>query len=393
MGNFKKAILFMHRWLGFISGLVVFVISITGCIYCFQDEIQDSIYSYRKVAVQNKPFLQPSVVQQLCFQTYPDGKITSITYNGPDRPLAIRMAVNKKVMALYFDPYSGKLLYKEVFRSNFFGWIRKVHVNLFLPKEIGKAVSYVSVIIFVVIMITGLVLWWPKRKSDRRRSFTIKWGAKWKRVNYDLHNVLGFYVTAIVLITAISGLSFSLKWVNKGIYNVANLGRSFPSENKVYKSDSTAIGNYAQNEPVINQAYATVRKNSPAANYILILLGAKKSASLLVTAYPVPLEFSFSDHYAFDQYSGKLLNFLPNAQKSAGLKLNNMNYDIHTGQIAGLLGKIVVFLTSLISATLPVTGLIIYLGKKKKPKKKQVGKPLPFKKPVVARPLSFAAEK
>jgi len=51
------------------------------------------------------------------------------------------------------------------------------------------------------------------------------------------------------------------------------------------------------------------------------------------------------------------------------MKVNDMNYDIHVGQILGLSGKIIAFLASLICASLPITGFIVWLGKRKKPKK------------------------
>lgn len=366
----KSAILFIHRWLGFISGLMVFIISVSGCIYCFQDEIQDQTLPYRKVEVQQKPFLLPSAFQRLALREFPEGKITSLSYMGPDRSLMLKMTVNKKVMALYFNPYTGKLIKLKAFKDSFFASVKDVHLYLFLPKEIGKVVNYLSVLTFVIIMITGLVLWWPKRKSDRRRSFTIKWGAKWKRVNYDLHNVLGFYITAIAIVVAITGLSFTLPWLSKGIYNMANMGQRFPAEQQTFHSDTTAVP--AQQPLAIDRAYQTARIKSPRAGYVLLFYGADKTSPLSVTAYPRALHFSFQDTYAFDQYSGKLLNFLPHRDKSAGMKLKNMNYDIHTGQIAGLLGKMIAFLSSLICATLPVTGLILYLGKKKKGKKKPI---------------------
>jgi len=381
----KSAILFAHRWLGFISGLVVFIISVSGCIYCFQDEIQDNTIAYRKVEAQAKPFLLPSVFERLALKQFPEGKITSVSYLGKDRSLMVRLTVKKKVMAIYFDPYTAEILKSRVFKDSFFAMIKDIHLYLFLPREIGKVVNYVSVITFVIIMITGLVLWWPTRKSDRKRSFRIKWGAKWKRVNYDLHNVLGFYVTSVVIIIAITGLSFSLPWVSRGLYTAANLGKSYPAEKKKFKSDSTAIASFPKAHLVIDRAYAIVRKKSPHANYLLLIPGAKKGSPILVTAYPQPLHFRDQDTYAFDQYSGKLLNFLPNSKKSAGMQLNSMNYDIHTGQIAALPGKIIAFLCSLVSATLPVTGLILYLGKKKKSKKKP--KPVPKLQPEKA--LSF----
>lgn len=370
MTSAKKAILFAHRWLGFISGLMVFIVSVTGCIYCFQDEIQDLIYDYRKVETEAKPFLNPSYFQQRALQAYPEGKVTLFVYSGEGRAVQVRLLDKTKALSLYFNPYSGKYLATENLKDSFFAFIKNTHLYLFLPKAIGKMVNGVSVIVFVVIMITGIVLWWPKRRSDRKRSFTIKWKGRWRRVNYDLHNVLGFYAAAIVIVLAITGLSYSFKLMSGFIYATANLGRVFPAETAKFKSDSTAISLYPDSALVIDRAYGQVKEKSPLLPYLLILPGAKSSAPLSVIAYPEPLHFSYSDNYAFDRYSGKLLKFFPNKDKSAGLKLNGMNYDIHTGQIAGLTGKIVAFLCSLISASLPVTGLILYLGKKKKPKKK-----------------------
>jgi uncharacterized iron-regulated membrane protein len=125
---------------------------------------------------------------------------------------------------------------------------------------------------------------------------------------------------------------------------------------------------------VLNRAYDIVKQRSPDQQMMIIIPGPAKSGTVSVTAYPKALHFSYNDGYNFDKYNAKLLRYLPSDHKSAGLRFTNMNYDIHTGQIAGLPGKIIAFFASLISATLPVTGLMLYLGKRKKRKKKQVVK-------------------
>ena len=43
-----------------------------------------------------------------------------------------------------------------------------------------------------------------------------------------------------------------------------------------------------------------------------------------------------------------------------------MNYDIHIGAVLGYPGRIAAFLAALIAASLPITGLLIWLGKRKK---------------------------
>src|ERR1700740_2985300 len=45
--SFKKIIRRIHLWLGLASGLVVFVVSLSGCIYVFQQQIFEA--SHRKV--------------------------------------------------------------------------------------------------------------------------------------------------------------------------------------------------------------------------------------------------------------------------------------------------------------------------------------------------------
>ncbi len=380
MTAFKKAVLFIHRWLGFISGLVVFVVSITGCLFCFQDEIQDAMHSYRHVPVQNKAYLMPSQVRKLGEAQVPGGKAGLVTYMGADRPVMVRVNDAKKALhTLYFDPYNGKFLHDEDLRTNFFIIVEFIHLYLLLPVKIGKLVVGISVIIFVVLMITGLVLWWPKRKSDRKRSFTIKWNGRWRRVNYDLHNVLGFYATAIAIVLAITGLSFTFEWVNDGLYKAANLGRTYPQEKKEYRSDSLSKVT-TMPQPAVDVAYRFMRERSPEAQMYLLYEGAGSDGALYGTAYARSLHFGHSDLYSFDQYTGKVLHFLPNAKKSVGMQLNNLNYDIHVGQIAGLPGKIIAFLVSLISASFPITGLVIWLGKRKKGTKAKKARDLSHKR-------------
>jgi uncharacterized iron-regulated membrane protein len=235
-----------------------------------------------------------------------------------------------------------------------------------LPPKIGQQVVGISTLVFVVLMITGIVLWWPKRKTDRKRSFTIKWSGRWRRVNYDLHNVLGFYVTAIALILAFTGLAITYNWVNKGIYTATNLGRTYPNELITPQSDT--LNKSAAKLPVIDIAFAQAQTLSPQAQMFLITDDAGKSSPIAVTAYAQSLHYGHSDVYEFDRYSEKLLKKLPYSAKSPGMKMNDLNYDIHVGQAMGLVGKILAFLGSLICASLPVTGFIVWLGKRKKKK-------------------------
>jgi uncharacterized iron-regulated membrane protein len=370
MTPFKKILLFIHRWLGFISGLVVFIVSISGCIFCFQDEIQDALYNYRKVQPQPVPYIKPSALKAITLHKYPKASINYLYYYGKDRPAAAIANLDKQgLLYIYLNPYTGKILHEENPQSNFFIVVEYIHLYLLLPPKIGGMVVGISVLVFIVMMISGIILWWPKRKSDRKRSLTIKWGARWRRVNYDLHNVLGFYATAVALVLAITGLSIAFDWVRTGIYNTANLGKIYAIEKTYPKSDTLAKA--LSKQPVIDHAFLTAQKRSSNAQMYLIYDPSEKAGAIGITAYTHSLHFYGSDGYTFDKYTGNLLQYLPHQNKSAGLKMNEMNYDIHVGQILGLTGKIIAFIASLICASLPVTGFIIWLGKRNKPKNKK----------------------
>ncbi|MES2265227.1 MAG: PepSY-associated TM helix domain-containing protein [Bacteroidota bacterium] len=372
MTPFKKVLLFCHRWLGFISGLVVFIVSITGCIFCFQDEIQDAMYSYRHVENTGKPYVQPSQLIAEVKKAYPKGSPDFIYYYGAERPAGVLANMGKDGFEYVFlNPYTGKITYHEKAQSNFFVIVEYIHLYLLLPPAIGKWIVGVSVIIFMVIMVTGLILWWPKRKTDRKRSFTIKWGGRWRRVNYDLHNVLGFYATAIAMILAISGLAIAFEPVSKAIYNTANVGKGIKYEDEVGepKSDSLKRAGVAK-LPVIDMAFAYARQQAPKAQMFLMHNDPALSGAIGVGAYPQSMHYAKATGFEFDKYNGKLLKSYIYDKKSPGLKLNEMNYDIHVGQIFGLTTKIIAFLVSLICASLPVTGFIIWLGKRKKAKSK-----------------------
>jgi uncharacterized iron-regulated membrane protein len=363
--TFKKSILFTHRWLGFISGLVVFIVSITGCIYCFQDEIQDAVHSWRKVAVQNKSYIAPSVLKNAALTEYPSGNADYIYYFGNNRPAGVLVELPKQdYIYVYFNPYTAQLLHTEG-KGDFFNVIKYIHLYLLLPEKAGQIVVGVSVIIFIVLLITGIVLWWPKRKTDRKRSLTIKWSGRWKRINYDLHNVLGFYSVVIAVILGLTGLSMTFEWVNKGIYNAANLGKSYTAEN-VFPASDTLYKPKGPVKPVIDRVFYATKKASPDAEMFLISDDGSKAGTINVTAYVQSLHYGHSNFFFYDRYNGRLLKYLPDSKKSAGMQLSDMNYDIHVGQVLGLPGKILAFLVSLICASLPITGFVVWLSKRKK---------------------------
>ena len=365
--GFKKNIRFLHKWLGLISGLVVFIVSITGCIYCFHDEIKDLTREYRKVEIENKPYIVPSLLIKKTKELYPTATADMVIFSGKNRPALVYGTIEGVPHYIYFNPYSGKFIFKENLNTDFFKIVEDLHMHLLLPQEIGKQIVGISTIIFILMLFSGIILWWPKKRKDLKNRIKIKWNAKWRRVNYDWHNVTGFYISLLVLIIALTGLTFSYEWMHKTMYAVGNLGREYPKDSFTPAIDSTLTATSKANP--VDIALSQAFKAKPKDEMFFVWYQGEKSA-IITGSYPDAMAFDHQSNLSFHPKTGTLLNSNMYENKSPGMQLQEMNYGLHTGQFFGLTGKIIAFILSLLAAALPVTGFVIFWGRRNKKSKK-----------------------
>ena len=365
--TFKKAIGNLHLWLGLGSGLIVLIVSLTGAIFTFQDEIRDATQPWRLVAAPARAVpLPPSRLQAAAVASHPGATSSYTTYYGPGRSATVYFTDKSAGNYLTsLDPYTGRVLHEQNLRTDFFTIVQALHMYLLLPPAVGEWVVGVAVTVFLLLLATGLVLWWPKRRHERRQRLTIKWGAKWRRLNYDLHQVFGFYIAAGACILALTGLFMSFGSWMQAASLVANAGRHYPLEEVPPTVDTLATA-AAPARPLVDVAYAQVRQQSPTADMVVIGPATSRTQPVYCLTYEKALHFYHRGEYYFHPISGRLLRALPHAGKSNGKKLGDLNYDLHTGQLLGLGGKIVAFLVSLLSASLPVTGTLLWWGRRHK---------------------------
>lgn len=87
-------------------------------------------------------------------------------------------------------------------------------------KTIGKTLVGVSTIVFVLTLISGLFIWWPRNAKVLRNRLTIKFNKGWKRLFLDMHISLGFWCMLLLLLMALTGLTWSFKWYREGFYTL-----------------------------------------------------------------------------------------------------------------------------------------------------------------------------
>ncbi|MCE3075053.1 PepSY-associated TM helix domain-containing protein [Chryseobacterium gwangjuense] len=378
----------LHLWFGLSVGLIVFIVSLSGTMYVFKDEIQDIL---RKDAI----YINPQAKQNpLSIDVLKEKVSLEINEKYPISSVEIPLAPNKsyeffiyekdkkgwnyfnevKVNKLiYVNQYTGEILgiYNE--KYDLFPILKSIHWGLLLKSDWGKYTVGIPVILFIIMLITGIVLWWPKNKKARKGRFSFDWKnvKTWKRKNYDLHNVLGFYVSFIALLMSLTGIYFAYPWV-KNTFNVTLSGSwELPKEKEIKSPDSLLAKSNSVYDFTVQQTKALYPGSS---SFRIPLNGKNKKGKELknipVTVYQKDGRFSERNLLAFDKYSGKLLSNKPHQSLTNAEKYSNANYDVHTGSYFGLFGKIIWFLAGLICTSLPVTGFLIWWGKQKKERKK-----------------------
>ncbi|MFT4025131.1 MAG: PepSY-associated TM helix domain-containing protein [Flavihumibacter sp.] len=370
--RFKKIIGKLHLWLGLASGIIVVFLGVTGCILAFETEIE-SLQSFRHVKPENKAFLPPSAMLHIAKAALPGKKAHGVSYGDRDQPAIVSYYDLDYYYLAFVNPYSGELLKLKNMERDFFRIVINGHFYLWLPPEIGQPIVATATLIFLVMLITGIILWWPKNKSAAKQRFSIKWSASFKRKNYDLHNVLGFYATWIAVFFAITGLVWGFQWFSNGLYFITSGGKQMVLFEESLSDVSKAP---IAGATAIDQLWDRFKGEAGPGRSVEVHFPTADSTAVEVALNPAAGTYWKADYRYFDQYTLQEIEvkhpYGKFANASVADKIMRMNYDVHTGQILGLPGKILAFFGSLVAASLPVTGFLIWRGRRKK-------KPLPSK--------------
>jgi uncharacterized iron-regulated membrane protein len=382
MASVKKAVRKIHLVLAFTSGLVVFMLAVTGCLYVFEQEITHSL---RKDDIVIRPELTKVIpLSQLWQQTQNKVGYEKISwvyvYNDPAKSWVFTSLKRNAHGITYFgnidyytstyvNPYTGEIIGVYDEEKKLLNIVKYLHWSLLLKTEYGQPIIGWSTFIFVFTLISGLILWWPKNKKAIRKRFWLNWKktTRWRRKIHDLHSVFGFYTLPVVLIIALSGMVWAFPWFKSFVY-VAGAGTSVQPDLK------PAISTYTEQNTAIplDIALRQSKIDHPVAEAFRITPPNDSTGIINVAVQQKDGAYFVTHNLQFDQYSGQLLRERSHEEKNFGEKLSQGNYDIHTGIILGFPGKILAFIASLVCATLPVTGFMLWYGRASKEKSKLI---------------------
>ena len=365
---FKKNILTLHKILGLATGIVVFIVSVTGCCWAFRTEIENQYNDYKKVTPQSQTFLTPTEVKKIAEKMFPNNTIHGSVFGKADDAIEVIFydAEPEFYQSVFLNPYSGAIIQVDDHLSGFFAFILKGHTRVWLPKTIGEQVVGASILIFIFIIISGFILWIPKKRKNLKQRLKFDWKSttRWKRKNFDLHTVVGFYICSLALVLAFTGSVMSYNWLKYVVY-ISTGGDKVPAF--IIPENTSGLANNDADVLPIDQLMVKLRKESPKAENFELHYPKTDSSSVYVEVSNSNDLFYDSDFRFFDQNTLEEIEtpaiFGKYVDAKVPDKILRMNYDIHIGAIGGIVGKIIAFIISLLTASLPVTGALLWYGR------------------------------
>jgi uncharacterized iron-regulated membrane protein len=372
----KKIIHQIHLVLGLASGLVVLVVSLTGCLYVFEEEVRDWTQAhYLYVRPESRVKLPVSEAVALAQQAFPGEKVTQVRWKtGPEHALLVRTQRNQLIS---LNPYSGAVLGVRDMDTDFLSVVEHLHTSLLLG-SVGKEIVRWNVLIFFVLLISGLVLWFPANAKFLRQAFALRWTGRWRKLNYDFHRIGGFYLAWVLLPIALSGIWWGFDSAKDFVYWAT--GSPARYRDKVVSAPPRASSpwrpvRYVAAQPSgstppekarLQHCFDQAAALAPGYRQAFVSLPQDSLATIRVLfRYPYTSLVRDQSQFHFDQYTGQLLRADPYQAYSVADKVRSSNYDLHTGRMFGLGGKVLAFLASLFAASLPITGFWVWWGKRR----------------------------
>lgn len=373
----------LHLWLGLLSALVIIVVCLSGCVYAFKNQFSDAL-NRDKVFVTEKPASRktPSEIREILLREKKELKSIMIPMD-KDRSYVVSYTRNNADAAGYFNPYSGEDLgMADVSMNRFFEIVLDIHRNLMMG-NVGRQINGAAVLMFCLLLFSGFILWIPKKIKYLKQSLTVKFSGKFQRVNYDLHNTMGFYAFLMLFFMAVTGLYVTYPWVKNAL--IVSLGGepisnvsavSSKEEDNAFDRIFNDMLNRQKEKSAVQEKEVSLQEILISADKILpyeavttIELPNKENPRFVVTKVNTDnwLGAMLPDQITFDkkgEFKSKELFW----EKPLDKQFTSLAKPLHTGEILGLKSIIFYFIICFIGFSLPVTGFIFWFNKFRKAK-------------------------
>ena len=355
----KKVFRKIHLWLSVPFGLLITLICFSGAMLVFETEVMElcrrDLYYVEKVGPA--PLPMDKVVEKVS-ATLPDSvSVTGITASSePERAWQVNLSKPRRA-SIYVDQYTGVIKGKYE-RAPFFMTMFRLHRWLLDSMKPdggifwGKMIVGTATLMFVFVLISGIVIWWPRTKKALKNSLKIVANKGGRRFWYDLHVAGGMYALILLLVMALTGLTWSFSWYRTGFYKVFGVettqsGNRPGGENHERKPFSSFANWQKVYEGLkeLNPDYKQISVSKGSATVSFNRLGNRRAA----------------DRYTFNPRTGEITGITLYKDADVSGKIRGWIFSVHVGSWGGLATRILSFLAALVGASLPLTGYYLWI--------------------------------
>lgn len=372
----------IHLWLSVPFGLIIALICFSGAMLVFENEVNELTRPelYRVTKSDTEPLSIEQLLEKVA-ATLPDSvSVTGVTISSdPQRPYQVSLSKPRRT-SMIVDQYTGEIKGKSG-RTGFFMTMFRLHrwlLDSMNPGNEGvfwgKMIVGVSTLLFVFVLISGIVVWWPRTRKALKNSLKISATKGWRRFWYDLHVAGGMYALVFLLVMALTGLTWSFPWYRTAFYTVFGVemkqnaahgqvatqekkdrGES-PERKKGGRREKGSL--YANWQKVYDQ----LSHQNPEYKQISISAGAGSGATASVSFSRFGNQRA-SDRYSFNPRSGEITETSLYQHQDKSGKIRGWIYSVHVGNWGGMLTRILSFIAALIGTALPLTGYYLWIKK------------------------------
>jgi uncharacterized iron-regulated membrane protein len=202
----RKAAFQLHLWSGIGIGLYVLMISVTGSILVYRNELYRVATPDPVVVTASGPRLNDEQLGRAATRMYPGYRVLNISQPpNPVEAVSISLKGPNGQKNRLFNPYTGADIGDAVPVGIWaVSKLLSLHDDL-LGGPTGRKVNGVGAVLIVFLAFTGIVVWWPGIKTWRR-SLIVQRNVGWQRVIWGLHSMIGFWSLGIILMFGLSGV-------------------------------------------------------------------------------------------------------------------------------------------------------------------------------------------
>jgi uncharacterized iron-regulated membrane protein len=366
----RKIWLNVHLWLGLTAGLVLALIGLTGSVLVLNNQLLKfevgDIFDIGGTLPSH-----PDVDQWIAnaHRAYGDFDLVSVVgpgfgLGGGNAAMLGAVGAGHTHWLMTVDPNSGLPLGNYIWEDRFSTFVLRIHAGLGATGgwlTSGRNTLAWLGVAMMVSMATGLYLWWP-RNRNWYTAFTIKRGTHGRRRLLDLHNVFAVYLYVPLLIIAATGVYFlRADWIDPAI-SLVSVDRT-PDPDALARS-SKAGSCEARTTP--GQAADLALARYPTSRLAAInISGVQDQPLKVLLAPPGNLGMKGQTQVFVDPECPRILTSLDGEATVASESFKAVVHPLHFNLMLGRLGQAIVFLAGLLLPVSWVTGLLLWLDKRK----------------------------